>query len=945
MTTTGLSLRKGVLGALALFICAMLALTGYTLLNLHQKAISGGLTIAEEKTRSVEDYLTQSLQLTELAMAHVAPHDAGPLDVSAIEATFMATLRQAPHLRSISLLDDSGRIVVSSNPANVGISIALDDYLPQVTGPQAILRIGRAWSGRDFAGGQASTAQNPVPLEAPHFIPILKTLSADNDSGPGKAILLVALNPDYFVNHILQSFEVSQGSVEVLRFDGTLLLDSSPTARAGAQHDYVVRDLKLSLVESGKFEQDLGPQAPVLTAYRASRLYPFVVVTHYQRAIALAPWRVEVRTLLWLVLPTLLLVSLLAWVFYRRQVLHLALQAQAQREQQISATVFDASAQAITIADHHANIVSVNAAFTRITGYPADEVVGRNPRLLSAGLQGKPFYEQLWRELLQNGIWEGEMVNRRRDGTFYDVHVSITTAPGVADQGPHFIGVSTDITERKQREAESLASAQRLRAATKEAQEANQAKSRFLATMSHEIRTPMNGILGMAQLLLMPDFSAREREDYTRTILTSGQSLLALLNDILDLSKIESGKLQLESTVFDPEQLLRETQTLFSGSAKAKNLPLDIQWTGAHGQRYTSDAHRLSQMLANLAGNALKFTARGRIRMEGRELERDADTALLAFSVTDTGLGIATDKLDLLFKPFSQTDSSTTREYGGSGLGLSIVSSLADLLGGTVGVESEAGVGSRFWFQIRARLVAPDDKHPTTVHPMHFSDPLDLSAAPLTGRVLVVEDNPVNSLVITALLTQLGLSTTLALDGQQAVEAITQGELPDAVLMDLQMPVLDGYGATRQIRHWETQQHRARLPIIALTADAFEEDHQRCLAVGMDDFLTKPIALQALRTALVKWLPGAPQAHQPAPALRPLALDVWLAQVAEITPLLARNNFDALARFESLQALAQGTEIAAEMQDIEAMLNVFRFDRALESLQNMAAQQIKKQQA
>ena len=404
---------------------------------------------------------------------------------------------------------------------------------------------------------------------------------------------------------------------------------------------------------------------------------------------------------------------------------------------------------------------------------------------------------------------------------------------------------------------ELAASEQRLKEARDSAQAANLAKSRFLATMSHEIRTPMNGVLGMAQLLLTPELEEHQRLAFAQTILTSGHTLQALLNDILDLSKIEAGKLHLDDKEFEVESLLTNCRNLFSGAAQAKGLQLNDTWAGPVGQHYRGDPHRLGQMLSNLVGNAIKFTARGSVVMACKELERDADTKLLEFSVQDSGMGIAQENIHLLFKPFSQTDSSVTREFGGTGLGLSLVSTLAQAMGGEVGVSSELGQGARFWFRVPVRLVA--DRHVAQrANPAPNLKPVATSVdSPLKGHVLVAEDNPINAMVIQSFLERLGLTFTLVGNGQKALDAIAHpadGRTPNVVLMDVHMPVMDGYTATQAIRQWEADHSRARTPIIALTADAFEDDRQQAVAAGMDDFLTKPLAIDVLRSTLKTWL-------------------------------------------------------------------------------------------
>ena len=386
------------------------------------------------------------------------------------------------------------------------------------------------------------------------------------------------------------------------------------------------------------------------------------------------------------------------------------------------------------------------------------------------------------------------------------------------------------------------------------ADQANVAKTRFLATMSHEIRTPLNGILGMAQLLLMPDSSNEERADYSRTILSSGRTLLALLNDILDLSKVESGKLDLEQAVFDPGQVIHEIVALFAEAARQKGLAVAGVWTGPD-QRYRADPTRVRQMLSNLVSNAIKFTEQGDVRIEASELNRDKDDAVLMFGVADTGIGIPREKQVLLFQPFSQTDASTTRRYGGTGLGLAIVRSLAKLMGGDAGVESEAGHGARFWFSIHATAIPPDEESRREAREAMVSSRATSRPEEFSGRVLVVEDNATNRKVVEALLKKHGLHSNSVENGQEAVDAIQGGMILDLVLMDCHMPVMDGYEATRRIRRWEGESGRSPVTIVALTAGAFDKDRDQCIEAGMDDFLTKPIAATELSAMLRRWLP------------------------------------------------------------------------------------------
>ena len=361
----------------------------------------------------------------------------------------------------------------------------------------------------------------------------------------------------------------------------------------------------------------------------------------------------------------------------------------------------------------------------------------------------------------------------------------------------------------------------------------------------------MNGILGMAQLLLLPDLDASERQDFAKTILNSGEALLCLLNDVLDLSKVEAGKLDLQLDSADPAQVIHEVYGLFVEQAQDKNLDFTAEWQGDRGTQYQLDRLRLRQMLVNLISNAIKFTGSGHVQVRACEIERQASEALLEFSVADSGIGIPEEKQHLLFQPFSQIDASNTRSYGGTGLGLSIVRNLAELMSGSVGVDSVPGRGARVWFRIRAQVAVGTVEHCTAsgaINPLS-DDKVGEAVAP----IMVVEDNPTNRKVIEALLLKRGYQVMLSVNGAEALAALENGVRPALILMDVQMPVMDGIEATKHIRQLEIERQQPRLPILALTAGAFDEDRQRCLESGMDDFLTKPIQAEQLAAALKRW--------------------------------------------------------------------------------------------
>jgi signal transduction histidine kinase/FixJ family two-component response regulator len=501
--------------------------------------------------------------------------------------------------------------------------------------------------------------------------------------------------------------------------------------------------------------------------------------------------------------------------------------------------------------------------------------------------------------------------------------------------------LSNEIRSLLRHEAESALAnqVQDLIDARQAAEQANIAKSRFLATMSHEIRTPMNGILGMAQMLMMPNLEPSERQDYAKTIHDSGQILLSLLNDILDISKVEAGKFELVSEEYQPSQFFHDIHALFAEAAANKGVCLELKWHGDLDQHYRGDPSRLRQMVINLVGNAIKFTQQGSICLDVREIDRTGTTATLEFSVSDTGIGIPQEKLPILFQPFTQADSSLTRQFGGTGLGLSIVQSLAKLMGGGAGVESQCGKGSRFWFRVVANIVEMTTQSSSLSHSQANKQS---KISQFSGTVLIVEDNPTNQKVTQALLGKMGLSSILAANGQEGVELVTQQPPPDFILMDLQMPILDGYAATQRIRQWEDTNQSKHIPIVALTAAAYETDRDQCLAIGMDGFLTKPVSFDALSALLGRWLPCADQDKVlEKPAKQTPAFDVPRinAILFKLVPMLVQNRFDAIGQFNRLRDEIGDSELAVEMEEINRLLKTFRFDLALECLKNMAKSQ------
>ncbi|MCB1733832.1 MAG: PAS domain S-box protein [Gammaproteobacteria bacterium] len=504
-------------------------------------------------------------------------------------------------------------------------------------------------------------------------------------------------------------------------------------------------------------------------------------------------------------------------------------------------TILATMADGLIIIDAKGRITDFNSAAERIFGHEAEEVHGRNVKMLMP----EPYQSEHDGYLRRVGRSHETVIGKRRevrglrkDGTVFPLDLTISGMQ-IGDER-FFSGIVRDITQAK-------AAQQELVDAREQAEAASRAKSEFLATMSHEIRTPMNGVLGVTQLLSDTDLNEEQRH-LTDLIDQSGHTLLRIINDILDFSKIEAGKIELEVAPFGLRRSLEAVVHLLRPQAEDKGLTLTIEMAEACPDDFIGDALRLRQILLNLLSNAVKFTEKGAIALRVACAAAQGVKAHLRIEVQDSGIGIDEHARERLFRAFSQADGSTTRRYGGTGLGLTISKRLTELMGGELDFESVPGQGSIFRIDLDLPLGEVGSK-PSQAVPGEAPKAASSTAG---KRILLVEDVLTNRMVALAMLKPHGVEVDQAENGAEAVAMAAVADY-DLILMDVRMPVLDGLAATRQIREAEMDAN-AHVPIIALTANATVEDRDVCLAAGMDDFLSKPLTREALADALGRWL-------------------------------------------------------------------------------------------
>ncbi len=648
---------------------------------------------------------------------------------------------------------------------------------------------------------------------------------------------------------------------------------------------------------------------------------------------------VQYRLALGLFGGSLVILLLAGFGVFRPALRHVETSLKAAERARLLETVIAGSNDAILLTDAQLkepgpHILYVNDAFLKISGYSREEVIGKNPRILQGKDTDPATLTQLHATLKEGKPFKGEILNYTKSGEPYWLEISVMPLRNEDGVVVNYAAIERDITARKKAEAvyddilnqlkranqRNEAIAEDLAESLYEAEQANQAKSDFLANMSHELRTPMNGVIGMAHLLSDTPLDGEQKELVT-TINESAETLLVLLNDILDISKIEAQALKLERIPVALHDLVQGAVGVVRPLAQKKGVELQVTLGPEVPTHIWGDSGRLRQVLMNLLGNAIKFTDKGWIRITLRHRAKaDGDGEELLFEVEDTGIGIPADKQDTIFEKFTQADHSITRKYGGTGLGLAITRNLVNLMGGKIGVSSRVGIGSMFWVALPCEALTAEEietKAPERqVIICAGQDRLPVHQA----RVLIVEDYPVNQVFAQKLLKKFGFTQIeLAENGKEALEKCAHATY-DIIFMDCQMPELNGYDTTIRIR-LDEMQTGAHVPIVAMTANAMVGDEEKCLKAGMDAYLSKPLQPKKLLSLLERWFtfdkventtpqPKAPSfaslSEAPPPVDRAhLALftDGDVAEERELVFLFSSQAAESVAMLE--QALAE----------------------------------------
>jgi len=533
----------------------------------------------------------------------------------------------------------------------------------------------------------------------------------------------------------------------------------------------------------------------------------------------------EVLTNRFLIIFIIMLITIIIFYFYRSSALNIKKDIEIKK---INKTLDKFVIFSKT--DVHGKITYISSAMEKVSGFSHNEIIGKKHNIFTHEDMDRDVFKDLWQTILEKKVWRGELLNKTKDGSFY--WMLTTIIPEINDDGEvdGFSAYSQDITNEKALKVEK-----------KKTQNALDFKSKFLSNMSHEIRTPLNGIIGLTYLALKTNLNEKQKELITKAKCAS-DLLLGVINDILDISKIESGKMTIEKADFDLKELVTNVTDMLMVQAQEKDISLDVNYEKISNFKLLGDSLRISQILTNLLSNAIKFTSVGSVQIRIKDMKDNR----IRFDVEDTGIGLKPEQIEILFEEFTQADMSTSRKYGGTGLGLSIVKNLVELMDGKVEISSEFGVGSRFSFEIPL----PVSQNCQIANKKNEDiDSLENTVNNIeTRKILVAEDNKMNQTILEMLLEDTKFEIDFAEDGIVVLKMLKEKDY-DLIFMDIQMPNMNGYEATAHIRLTDK-----KIPIIALSANVMKEDIDKALDAGMNNYLAKPIDMIKLYTILLKYL-------------------------------------------------------------------------------------------